>query len=112
MSVLTSRRFWVFIVAQVISIAGVILAHYFTDPFAVQMTQMGIGFVEGLAGLLIVAYTVDDTAQGVAAIKMGTHPDYPPVVDPNIVTISNPVTTYSPGVSGTNESHTSTPTQS
>jgi hypothetical protein len=76
---LTSRRFWTFIVAQVIAIAGVIFAHYITDPFGVQMVQMGIGCVEGLAGILIAAYTVDDTATGVAAVKAGLHPDYPPV---------------------------------
>lgn len=75
---LKSRRFWTFIVAQVVGVVPLVIAHYATDPFTVEMAKFGLGVVEGLAGLLIIGYTVDDTAQGVTAIKAGTHPDYPP----------------------------------
>jgi hypothetical protein len=74
---LTSRRFWTFIVAQLISIVGVVIAHYVNDPFGTQLAGMGIMFVEGLAGFLIAAYTIDDINSNTEAIKAGVHPDYP-----------------------------------
>jgi hypothetical protein len=74
---LSSRRFWVFVLAQVISIATLVLAHYLTDPFNLELAKMFIGLVEGTGGIVIVAYTVDDTASHVQAIKSGVHPDYP-----------------------------------
>ena len=64
---LKSRRFWVFISAQLISIIGVVIAHYVQDPFATQLAGMAIVLVEGLAGFLIAAYTVED----IQAIKSG-----------------------------------------
>jgi hypothetical protein len=60
MNVLHSRRFWTFLVAQVLSIGAVVFAHYVTDPFSVQLATMTIGLVEGVAAILITAYTVED----------------------------------------------------
>lgn len=88
MSVLNSRRLWTFIIAQVVSIATLIVGHSFKDPYALQMAVTVIGFVEGLAGILITMLTVDDvknngeiaksnTAIQVAAINAGSHPDFP-----------------------------------
>jgi hypothetical protein len=83
MSVLQSRRLWTFILAQVVSIATLVVGHYVADPFALQLATYFVGLVEGVASILIVAYTVDDikarssdaTIQ-IAAIQAGTHPDY------------------------------------
>jgi hypothetical protein len=80
MNVLQSRRFWTFLVAQLVSIATFVFGHYVVIDPAVQ--TIVITTVEGLAAFLIGAYTVDDTATNVAAIKAGTHPDFPPVVTP------------------------------
>jgi hypothetical protein len=80
-TLLTSRRFWTFVVAQIISIVGVILAHYFTDPFVTQLVGMGIIFVEGLAGFLIAAYTVDDLQKirSAANVEIAKANNPPPV---------------------------------
>jgi hypothetical protein len=86
---LKSRRFWTFIIAQLVGIAPLVIAHYATDPFTVDMAKFGLAFIEGLAGVLIVSYTVDDTASNVTAIRAGTHPDYPPVAP--TITMSGPV---------------------
>jgi uncharacterized membrane protein len=93
MSVLNSRRLWTFVIAQIVSIATLIVGHSFQDPYALQMAVTVIGFIEGLAGILITMLTVDDvkkngevikadTAVQVAAIKAGTHPDYLPAPKP------------------------------
>jgi hypothetical protein len=63
MNVLQSRRFWTFLVAQVLSVGAFVFAHYVTDPFAVQLATMTIGLIEGLAAILIAAYTVEDVKQ-------------------------------------------------
>lgn len=76
MKVLTSRRFWTFVVAQIVAIATFVFGHYVVIDPAIQ--TIVISTVEGLAGFLIAAYTVDDTASNVTAIQMGTHPDFPP----------------------------------
>lgn len=89
MSVLNSRRLWTFILAQVVSIATLIIGHYIVDPFALQLATAIVVSVEGVAAILIVAYTVDDTRLNtarakadadveIAAIQAGTHPDFPP----------------------------------
>src|ERR1035437_508999 len=78
-----SRRFWTFILAQVVSIGGIVIAHFVNDPFGTQMTGMGIIFIEGLAGFLIAAYTIDDMNTNTQAIKAGVHPDYPPMTAPS-----------------------------
>ena len=75
MVVLKSRRFWTFVVAQLVSVATLVFGHYVVIDPAIQ--TIVISTVEGLAGFLIAAYTVDDTSSNVTAIKMGTHPDYP-----------------------------------
>jgi hypothetical protein len=75
MNVLSSRRLWTFVIAQLVTIATFVFSHYVTvDP---QLVGLVIGFVEGLAGILITAYTVDDVSSNVTAIKAGTHPDFP-----------------------------------
>ena len=92
MAVLTSRRLWTFVIAQIVSLATLIIGHALTDPFALQIGTLVIGMVEGLAGILIVSFTVDDSrlnvaqvkaqaAVEVAAVQAGTHPDFPPVKD-------------------------------
>lgn len=60
MSVLTSRRLWTFILAQVVSIVTLLIGHFIQDPFALQLAGYLIALVEGVASILIVAYTVDD----------------------------------------------------
>jgi uncharacterized membrane protein len=87
MSVLTSRRLWTFIIAQIVSIASLVIGHYVQDPFALQLAQMIVATVQGLAAIVIVAYTVDDTRANtaeikadkdiqIAAIQAGSHPDF------------------------------------
>ncbi len=71
---LQSRRFWTFVIAQVISMVVLVANHYIADPFASQLSANLIAFVEGLAGFVIVGYTVDDTITNRMAVKMGTHP--------------------------------------
>lgn len=80
MNVLQSRRFWTFVIAQLVSILTFLFGHYIAIDPAVQ--TIVITTVEGLAAFLIGAYTVDDTATNVTAIKAGTHPNFPPVVPP------------------------------
>ncbi len=77
-SVFKSRRFWSFIASQVVAIALFLASTYILDPRNLQLAQMLIGFADGVAGILILSYTYQDTAINVAAIKAGTHPDYPP----------------------------------
>ena len=77
MSVLTSRRLWTFVIAQVVSIITLAIGHFVVDPFALELAKLIIGLVEGVASILIIAYTVDDITSNVAAIKAGSHPDYP-----------------------------------
>lgn len=69
MSILTSRRFWTFVVAQIISIGTFVFGHYTQLDVVVQ--TLVISTIEGLAGFLIAAYTVDDTVTNVAALKAG-----------------------------------------
>lgn len=69
MSILSSRRFWAFLIAQIITIATLVINHYVADPFAKEMAVYLIGTVQGLAGILIVAYTVDDTRLNTAQVK-------------------------------------------
>jgi|ERR1035437_126237 hypothetical protein len=93
-----SRRFWTFILAQVVSIGGIIIAHFVNDPFGTQMTGMGIIFIEGLAGFLIAAYTVDDMNTNTQAIKAGVHPDFPPPnTDPVTPVAVRPILPSVPG---------------
>lgn len=73
---MSSRRFWTFLVAQILTIATAIIAHYVNDPFGVEMAKMIIAFVQGLAGILITGYTIDDTVSHKAAIMTGVHPYY------------------------------------
>ncbi len=90
MSVLKSRRLWTFVLAQLVSLATLLIGQYFKDPVAMQTATIMIGTVQGVAGILIVALTVDDSrlntamtramqAVEVAAVEMGVHPDYPPI---------------------------------
>ena len=85
---LTSRRLWTFLVGQILTIGTFVFAHYNQDPFATQLATMVVSFIEGLTGVLLIAFTVDDsrlnTAQvksnteiQVAAIQAGSHPAYP-----------------------------------
>jgi hypothetical protein len=74
MMVLKSRRFWTFVVAQLVAIATFVFSHYvLVSP---DLLALVISTVEGLAGILIAAYTVDDVSSNVTAIKAGSHPDY------------------------------------
>jgi hypothetical protein len=88
MSVLNSRRLWTFILAQIVSLATLLVGQYYKDPFAMQAATIMIGTVQGVAAILITALTIDDsrlnTAQvrakqavEIAAVEMGTHPEYP-----------------------------------
>jgi hypothetical protein len=88
-ALLTSRRLWTFLVGQILTIGTFVFSHYNQDPFAIQLATMVVGFIEGLTGVLLIAFTVDDTrlntaqvksdtAIQVAAIQAGTHPNYPP----------------------------------
>lgn len=91
MSVLNSRRLWTFIIAQITSGIALAIGIYVEDPATLQMVTWFIGFVQGLAGILIAMLTIDDsrlnvaqvkgdTEVQVAAIKQGSHPDYPEVL--------------------------------
>jgi hypothetical protein len=71
----TSRRFWTFVVAQLI--AGLVLVFSHSLTISPDVQTYIITTVEGLAGILIAAYTVDDVSSNVTAIKAGVHPDYP-----------------------------------
>ena len=84
MAVLNSRRLWTFILSSLVSIATLLIGHYFQDPFAMQVSILVVSTVEGVAGILITAYTVDDINARKAdkeiqlhAITNGVHPDYP-----------------------------------
>jgi len=84
MNVLQSRRLWTLIIAGVVNIVSLVIGHYITDPFALQMAAALIGLFNAIAGILVVSYTVDDikgnNAQRdieIAAVQAGTHPDYP-----------------------------------
>jgi hypothetical protein len=90
---LTSRRLWTFVVAQVVAIAAFVIANYVHDPAASQLAGLLIGMVEGIAGIVIAAFTVDDVKLNtstvaankeieLAAIAQGTHPDFPPTDKP------------------------------
>ena len=63
MDILKSRRLWTFIIAQVVAIATLIANHYLGagDEFSTQLTALIISTVEGLAGILIAAYTTQST---------------------------------------------------
>jgi hypothetical protein len=85
---LTSRRLWTFLVGQILTIGTFVFSHYNQDPFAIQLATMVVGFIEGLTGVLLIAFTVDDTRLNtaqvksnteiqVAAINAGSHPAYP-----------------------------------
>lgn len=76
MNILKSRRFWTFATAQIIATLTLVFGHYVVVDPGVQ--TLVISTVEGLAGFLIAAYTVDDTVSNVAAIKAGLHPMFPP----------------------------------
>jgi len=58
MNVLSSRRLWTFIVAQMVTIATFVFSHYVSVD--TELVGLVIGFVQGLAAILITAYTVDD----------------------------------------------------
>lgn len=85
---LVSRRLWAFLIGQILTIGTFVFAHYNQDPFATQLSGMVVSFIEGLTGVALIAFTVDDsrlnTAQvksnteiQVAAINAGSHPDFP-----------------------------------
>jgi hypothetical protein len=74
----TSRRLWTFVLSQGVAIALFVVANYIPDPKTVQLAQLIVGSVDGLAAVLMTLLTVDDVSSNVAAIKAGTHPDYPP----------------------------------
>jgi hypothetical protein len=69
MSILKSRRFWTFVVAQLVASMTLVFGHYVPIDPGVQ--TLVISTIEGLAGFLIAAYTVDDTVTNVAALKAG-----------------------------------------
>ena len=60
--VLTSRRFWTFVVDQVVTILMFIASTYIQDPAILELVKMVIILVNGIAGFLILAYTVEDVA--------------------------------------------------
>lgn len=72
---ITSRRLWTFIVAQIV--AGMVLAFAHSLTLSPDLQTYAITTVEGLAGILITAFTVDDVSSNVTAIRAGVHPDYP-----------------------------------
>ena len=78
-SLLTSRRLWTFVLAQLVAGLVLIFSHSLTISPDVQTYV--ITTIEGLAGILIAAYTVDDVSSNVTAIKAGTHPRYPGKTD-------------------------------
>lgn len=82
--VFTSRRLWTFVIAQVVSLATLIVGHFVADPFYNQVAVLFISTVEGVGLFVIGALTVDDIkANGydkdiqLRAIDAGVHPDYP-----------------------------------
>jgi hypothetical protein len=90
---LKSRRFWTMMVDVLISTATYIISMYGTPQFQ-DAAKFVIVTYQPVAIFLIGAYTVDDTMSNVAAIKEGTHPDYPPVSE-TVVTTSGGVSTTS-----------------
>jgi hypothetical protein len=67
-AILNSRKFWVFLVSSAISIAT-----YFVSKYAGASAQdilVLIGFIEGLAGVVIVCIWGEDAA----AYRAGVHP--------------------------------------
>jgi hypothetical protein len=81
---LTSRRVWTFIIAQVVAIATFLVANYIHDPVTSQLAAILIGTVEGAAAIVVSMLTIDDVNGikadkeiQIAAIDAGTHPDYP-----------------------------------
>jgi hypothetical protein len=69
MVVLTSRRFWTFVIAQVLTIGTMVFNHYATDPFITQLAPLIISLIEGIAGFVVVAFTVDDMHSNALAAK-------------------------------------------
>jgi hypothetical protein len=58
--VLTSRRFWVFVIAQAVSILTFIASNYLPDPKIVELAALLIGTIQGVAAIIVALYTVDD----------------------------------------------------
>jgi hypothetical protein len=75
---LKSRRFWTMMVDVLVSTVTYVISLYST-PQVQEIAKFMIVTYQPVAIFLIGAYTVDDTASNVAAIKAGTHPDFPPV---------------------------------
>jgi uncharacterized YccA/Bax inhibitor family protein len=73
MTVLKSRRFWTFVVAQLVSIASYVFSHY-VPAVSPDLVTLLIGTVEGVAVILISAYTVDDVSTNIALIHAGQAP--------------------------------------
>jgi hypothetical protein len=73
-----SRRLWTLILTLVVDLASACVAYFVHDPFALQLAGIIITAVTSIGGLLIAAYTINDTVNDHAAIKEGTHPNFPP----------------------------------
>jgi uncharacterized YccA/Bax inhibitor family protein len=67
--VLASKRFWTFVVAQVLTIGIFVYQHYVTDPWAAQLATMVVGMIEGVAAILIAAYTTENVQAANIAAK-------------------------------------------
>jgi hypothetical protein len=61
-----------------VAITLFVLSNYVQDPKTVELAKIVIAGVDSVAAVIIAAYTVDDVASNVTAIKAGLHPDYPP----------------------------------
>ncbi len=81
MKVISSRRFWVFVLSQLVTITLFAASTFITDLNMLKLAQMIVSLVEGVGIFVVVAYTVDDVTSNVMAIRAGTHPNYQPRIN-------------------------------
>jgi hypothetical protein len=72
--ILSSRRFWAFILTMVANVTTLVINHYVNDPFMRDLSVTLVASFTTIGGIVITCYTIDDVASNVTAIKAGSHP--------------------------------------